>query len=116
MYAQSIESQTDSPTHRLHILQMSLPKFKADLEAIRVRRGLIIEKIAKVKANSKIERQATVNKQLQRFFTKTTKDLEKLNKTIAAIEDNMNKMRALILELSDGELMLPKTEIPNGDA
>lgn len=110
------EQLTDSPTHRLHILQMSLPEFKKDLEAIRVRRGLIIEKVKKAKANSKIERAAVANKQLQRFFTKVEKDIEKLDKTIAAIEDNMNKMRALILELSDGEVLLPKTEIPNGDA
>jgi septal ring factor EnvC (AmiA/AmiB activator) len=105
------EALTDSPTHRLHILQLSMPQFKEDLEKIRVRRASIVEKAAKAKSNSKIAREATVNKQLQRFFKKLEKDIAALDRDMTAIEDNMNKARALILELSDGEVLLPKTEI-----
>ena len=110
------EPLTDSPTHRLHILQMQLPQFKEDLIAIRVRRGLIVEKITKAKANSKIEREAKANRQLQRVFSKLEKKLAALDEDMTTIEDEMNKARSLILELSDGEVLLPKTEIPNGDA
>ena len=54
----STDPQTDSPTHKLHILQQTLPQIKEQLEAIRFRRGLIVEKIAKAKANTKIAREA----------------------------------------------------------
>lgn len=112
----SNEQPTDSPTHRLHILQMKLPQFKEDLIAIRVRRGLILEKVTKAKANSKIEREATANKQLKRVFSRLEKKIASLDEDMATIEDDMNKARSLILELSDGEVLIPKTEIPNGDA
>lgn len=108
-------SISDSPTHKLHILQLSMPQFKADLEKIRERRAAVIEKAAKAKANSKIAREATINKQLQRFFKKLEKDIAALDRDIAAIEDNMNKARALILELSDGEVHITKTEIKDAE-
>jgi predicted nucleic acid-binding Zn-ribbon protein len=108
------EASNDSPTHRMHILQLRLPEIKSDLEAIRYRRGLIIEKVAKAKSNSKVARAAQVDKQLKKFFDKMERQLAALEEDIQTIEDNMNKARALILEASDGELMLPKTETSSG--
>ena len=105
------DPQTDSPTHKLHILQQTLPQIKEQLEAIRFRRGLIVEKIAKAKANTKIAREAQANKQLKRIFDKLSRKLDSLDEDMTSIEDELNKARALILELSDGEIMVPKTEI-----
>lgn len=112
----SDQSIDDSPTHRLHIMQLSLAQFKTDLEGIRFRRGLVVEKVAKAKANSKLAREATRNKQLKRFFDRMERQLDALEEDMASIEDNMNKARALILEASDGEVLIAKTETPNGDA
>ena len=100
----------DTPTHRLHILQMDLTQIKSDLEGIRHRRGLIIEKITKAKSNSRIARAAERSKQLKKFFDKMERQLSSLEEDMTEIEDNMNKARALILEESDGEVMVPKTE------
>lgn len=111
----SDQSINDSPTHRLHILQLSMPQFKEDLERIRARRGAIIEKVTKAKANSKIAREAVANRQLKRFFDKLEKQIAALDEDMTSIEDNMNKARALILELSDGEVVVPKTEITNAE-
>jgi predicted nucleic acid-binding Zn-ribbon protein len=106
----SAVSNNDTPTHRLHIMQMRLDQIKEDLEGIRHRRSLVQEKVAKAKANSKVSREAQVNKQLAKFFTTMERKLTALDEDIDALEDTMNKARALILEASDGELMLPKTE------
>lgn len=105
------DQQIDSPTHRAHILQLSLQQIKEDLEGIRFRRGLIIEKVTKAKSNSKIARAAERNKQLKRFFDRMERQLASLDEDMTAIEDNMNKARALILEESDGEVMVAKTEV-----
>lgn len=112
----SAVSNSDSPTHRTHIMQMQLVQIKEDLEGIRYRRGLIVEKVAKAKANSKVARAVLVDKQLKKFFDKMERQLAALEEDMTTIEDNMNKARALILEASDGELMLPKTEINNNEA
>jgi hypothetical protein len=101
----------DSPTHRLHILQLSLGQIKEDLEGIRYRRSLIIEKVTKAKSHSRVAIEAERNKQLKRFFDRMERQLASLEEDMTAIEENMNKARALILEASDGEVMIPKTEV-----
>jgi len=105
------EALIDSPTHRSHILQMQLSQIKEHLEGVRYRRGLIVEKATKAKANSKLAREVLVNKQLKKFFDRLERDITALDEDMTKIEDNMNKARALILEASDGELMIEKTEI-----
>lgn len=105
-----MSEQSDTPTHRYHILQMDLDQIKTHLIGVRARRAVVLERIAKAKSNSKIEREATANKQLKRLFFKLERDIAALDADMASIEDTVNKGRALILELSDGEVALPKIE------
>lgn len=104
----------DTPTHRLHILQATMNELKEWTTDIQRRRNLVLEKIAKAKASSKLSRAATVNKQLNKALTQITKILTELEIKTADVEDRMNKARALFFELSDGEVILEKTEIKDG--
>jgi hypothetical protein len=102
------EPLNDSPTHRWTILQASLTQIKEDLLAIRARRNAVVERQVKAKANSKVERAATIDGQLKRLFAKLERQIASLDEDMEAIEDNMNKARGLILEASDGEVALTK--------
>jgi len=104
----------DSPTHRMHLLQATMIELKEWTTDLQRRRNLVVEKIARAKASSKLSRAATVNKQLNKALTKITEILTKLEIQTADVEDRMNKARAMFFELSDGEVILEKTEIKDG--
>lgn len=107
------EQLSDSPTHRWEILQAKLKQYTDDLIAIRARRAIVLERVAKAKANSKVERAATVDGQIKRLFSKLERRLNTLEEDMQTIEDEMNKARALILEASDGEVIIEKIENPD---
>lgn len=104
----------DSPTHRLHILQVSLNEFKDWTTQLQARRAAIVEKLARAKASTALTREAAVNKQLKRILDKLERDLSTLETDTADVEDNMNKARALFWELSGGEVLIEHTEAKNG--
>lgn len=104
----------DTPTHRLHLLQATMAELKDWTSDLQRRRNAVVEKITRAKASTKLSRAATVNKQLNKALTQITTILTKLEIQTADVEDRMNKARALFFELSDGEVILEKTEIKDG--
>ena len=107
--------QTDSPTHRLHILQQTLKEAEDWLAGIRLRRAAIVEKVKKAKENSKLAQELKTHKQLQRINKKLERLQYNIESDIDMYADELNKARALFYELSDGEVMLPKETIQHGD-
>lgn len=104
----SDQSTNDTPTHRVHILQMGLKEIERLVADIRVRRAVVVEKIARAKTNSKIAREAKVNKQLQRIFERLQVRCNSIDEDIGIVEEELNKYRALLWEISDGEVDVKK--------
>lgn len=98
----------DTPTHRLDILQLTLNQSATHLAGIRERRAKVAERIAKVKNDNAITREAVVNKRLSRLLTKLDKSLASIDSDITDINEQLNDARALFYELSDGKVMLAK--------
>ena len=104
----------DTPTHRIHILQGKLQQIVAWTQQLQQRRAVIVERIARATSNTKIARALNVERSLERSITSMLRDLQSSNDKLNKIADRLNKCRGLLLELSDGEVFLEKTERING--
>lgn len=106
----------DTPTHRLHLMQMSMQQIKNHTELLQQRRARIVNKIANAKKHTKLERELQINKQFKRLVTKMEKDLAGIEIDLDTVADQLNKARALFLEMSNGEVLLEKEVIKDGSA
>lgn len=109
----------DTPTNRLHMMHMSIEQIKNWIERIQKRRAAAAEKVVAAKSNSKIARSLTVDKQFKKLHTKLEKALEGIESDLDDAVDTLNKMRALYLEASDGQVVITKQEmegLKNGTA
>lgn len=104
----------DTPTHRMHILQAQLKLIVRWTQELQARRAIIVERIVRATANSKIARALQVERSLERTIASMLRDLDNTNIKLNKIADKLNKCRGLLLELSDGEVFLEKTERANG--
>lgn len=107
-------SAGDTPTHRMHLLQLRFNLISTFIQQLQARRAVIVEKVRRVKASNALSREATVNKQLIKAFTRIEKNLKKAESMLDIAADDLNKNRGLFLELSDGEVILEKTELTGG--
>lgn len=105
----------DSPTHRITLSQLKLNEVASLIEQIRARRAAVVEKARKARENSKIAEERKVSKQLDRILKKIEKKLQDAEAGIDIAADELNKARALFYEVTDGEVILPKTELTHGD-
>lgn len=96
----------DTPTHRLHLMQMKISEINEFITKLQKRRATIVEKIAKAKSNTNIARALTVEKQFARLVTKIENKLKGAEEDINDAADELNKARALFFEMSGGELIL----------
>lgn len=101
----------DTPTNRLHMMHMSIEQIKHWIEQLQKRRAAVAEKVATAKSNSKVARSLTVDKQFKRLHSKLESALAGIESDLDDAIDNLNKMRALYLEASDGQIVITKTEI-----
>jgi hypothetical protein len=101
----------DTPTNRLHMMHMSIEQIKDWIGRIQKRRAAVVEKIATAKSNGKIARSLTVDKQFKKLHDKLEKALAGVEDDLSDAIDNLNKMRALYLEASDGQVIITKSEI-----
>lgn len=104
----------DTPTHRIHILQSKLQQIVAWTVQLQTRRNQIVERIVRATSNNKIARSLQVERSLERSLNKMIRDLTSTNDKLNKIADQLNKCRGLLLELSDGEVFLEKSERANG--
>lgn len=103
----------DTPTHRLHIMQMKISEINEFITKLQKRRATITEKIAKAKSNTNIARALTVEKQFARIVARIENKLKGADEDITEAADELNKARALFFEMSGGELIL-ELEKTNG--
>lgn len=103
----------DTPTHRLHMMQMSIQQIATLITTLQTRRSSQSEKIVKAKANKDISRSLTVDKQFARLVSKLEKKLADIGDDINDAADELNKARALFFEASNGTVIIEK-EVKDG--
>jgi len=106
----------DRPAHRVHLIQMTMQQIASTIDTLRTRRASIQAKVEKAKSNSKIADALQTEKKIAKLITKLEKKLANISIDIDDAADDLNKMRALFLQLSDGELLLEKEPTNNGNA
>lgn len=105
----------DTPTHRLHMMQMTIQQMAALITRLQHRRATQSEKITKAKANTAIARSLQVDKQFKRLVTQLESKLSDIEDALDSAADKLNKARALFFEASGGEVLMEK-EVTDGDA
>lgn len=104
----------DTPTHRTHLSQMKLNHIKGLIEQLQARRAAIVEKVRRVKANNKVAEELKKNKQLDRIFKKLEKNLKEAEARLDIAADELNKSRGILLDVTDGAVLLERTEKTDG--
>lgn len=104
----------DSPTHRLHMMQMKINEINTFIAKLQHRRATMTEKIAKAKENKNVARSLTVDKQFARIVKKIEQRLEGVQDDLDTAADELNKARALFFETSGGEVLILPEEKSNG--
>src|SRR4051812_19343878 len=105
----------DTPTHRIHILQANMQQIVQWTQLLQTQRAAIVEKVVRATANSKVARALQVNRQIDRSVAKMLRDLTSTENLLNKVADNLNKCRGLFLELSDGEVLIERTERVHGN-
>jgi hypothetical protein len=98
----------------MHILQAQLKQIVEWTNLLQTRRAVIVERIVRATANTKIARSLQVERSLERTIASMIRGLNQSNDKLNKIADQLNKCRGLLLELSDGEVFVEKTERTNG--
>ena len=106
---------TDTPTHRAHILQVRMQQAVEWTKKLQSQRAEIVERIVRVKSNSKIARSIQVHTSLERTLARIDRHLLSTENALNKITDDLNKCRGLFLELSDFELVLEPLETVHGN-
>lgn len=104
----------DTPTHRTTLSQLNLQHIVELVTQLQARRALITEKVRKAKENSKIAEERKTNKQLERIMKKIEKKLQDAESYLDIVADELNKARGLFLEITDGAVLLSRTEVTDG--
>lgn len=104
----------DTPTHRYHILQGQMQQVVEWTQLLQARRSQIVERVVRATANNKIARALQVERSLERSLASMQRDLTSIDDKLNKLADKLNKCRGLFLELSDGEVLLEKTEVTSG--
>jgi hypothetical protein len=107
-------SSTDTPTHRTTLSQLNLSHIAQLVDDLQARRAAVVEKVRKAKENSKVAEERKINKQLERILKKIEKKLQDAESYIDIAADELNKARGLFLEISDGQVLLSRTELTHG--
>lgn len=105
----------DTPTHRIHLRQATMQQIVEWTQLLQAQRNAIVEKVVRIKANSKIARELTIDRSLDRILARVQRDLFKAEELLNKTADNLNKCRGLFMELSNGEVLIERTEPTNGN-
>lgn len=115
MSTEEFSAITDTPTHRTSLIQLKMQDVRRLVETLQARRVAVVEKVRKAKENSRVAQERKTHKQLERILKKIEKKLQDAESYIDIAADELNKARGLFLEVSDGEVLLSKTELTMGD-
>ena len=100
----------DTPTHRYDLMQMRVDEIQGLVTVLQHRRTLHITKQKQIIGNSRIAIQKRLDDDLQKALNKLEKLIERMKKDDAAVTTLLNIARGLVLEASDGTLVLEKTD------
>lgn len=100
----------DTPTHRYDLMQMRIDEIQGLVTVLQHRRTLHITKQKQIIGNSRIASQKRLDDDLQKALNKLEKLIERMKKDDAAVTTLLNSARGLVLEASDGTLVLEKTD------
>lgn len=95
------ESSQDTPIHRATIDVLPIDVLDEWLSKIRDRRLVVVNKLASVRAAKKAARLIEISEKYSKLYDRIKKSLSKLDEDIEKNEININKLRALELELHD---------------
>lgn len=109
-----IETVNDTPTHRTTLSQIGIAGIARLIEELQARRAAVVEKVRKAKENSKVVDERKKNKQIDRILKKIEKNLKEAEDRIDIAADELNKARGLFLDISNGEVLLSRTELTYG--
>jgi hypothetical protein len=103
----------DTPIHRATIDKLPIAVLDEWLDRIRTRRLHIVESLAVKRAAKKLAHLNDIAEKYERTYTRVQAKLEKINDALAVAEKDMQRLRALHMELEDdGE---PDTDTANAD-
>jgi len=105
---------SDTPTHRTYLSQLNLNYIAELVRELQARRALITEKIRKATENSKVAEERKRSKQIDRICSKILKNIKDAETRLDIAADELNKARGLFLEVSDGQVLLSRTEVTDG--
>lgn len=107
------QQPTDTPTRRYDLMQMRIEQIQGLVTILQQRRTATEDTVKRIKRNAKIATARTNDAELSKIMDKLEKQIAKLTKDHDAITALLDRSRALIFELSDGEVIVEKS---NGNA
>lgn len=108
--AQEPEQIHDTPTHRYDLLQMRIDQIQGMVTLLQSRRLLHIPKVTRIKADNAIANAKNTDAKLSAVMNKLEKLIERMKKDDDSITKLLNEARGLVLDASDGKLVLEKTD------
>ena len=100
----------DTPTHRYDLMQMRVDEIQGLVTVLQHRRTLHITKQKQITGNSRIADAKRLDASIEKTLNKLEKLIERMKKDDAAIVKLLNESRGLLLDASDGTLVLEKTD------
>lgn len=100
---------TDTPTHRYDLMQMRVDEIQGLVAVLQHRRTLHVSKQKQITGNTQIADAKRRDAQLQKTLDKLEKLIERMKKDDASIVKLLNESRGLLLDASDGTLILERS-------
>lgn len=92
---------TDTPTHRTAINELSLDDLDAELDALRDRRLHLANRLVQLSAVKRAQHLDAAVARFEKGRLRLRRSIEKLEETTTKVEHEMNKLRAVLLEIED---------------
>lgn len=98
----------DTPTRRYDLMMMRVNEIQGLVTVLQQRRIAVVNIANKIRTNNKLNNSKATDTHLSTVMNKLEKLLATLTKNDDSITKLLNESRALIFELSDGEVRLEK--------
>lgn len=103
-------SPIDTPTRRYDLMMMRINEIQGLVTVLQQRRIAVTNTANKIRTNSKLNEAKRTDSHLSTVMNKLEKLLATITKNDNNITKLLNESRALIFELSDGEVKLEKVQ------
>lgn len=103
-------TNSDSPTRRYDLMMMRINEIQGFVTVLQQRRVTYTNTANKIRTNTKLNESKRTDAHLSIVMNKLEKLLATITKNDDSISKLLNESRALVFELSDGEVKLDKIE------